>query len=226
VRPWLIRRDRESDAGTIARFQNEVQATARLTHPNTVEIYDYGITDNGTFFYVMEFLPGLSVQELVERSGPLPAGRVIHLLRQVCSALAEAHRAGLIHRDIKPGNIFAAERGGIHDFAKLLDFGLVKSTGGSADNIQHTRDGVVVGSPLYAAPEAALGEGTVDERVDQYSLGATAYFMLTGRPVFPGTRALDIVVAHARDLPLPASVCRCAGRPGGDRPPLPVEVSG
>lgn len=197
----LIRKDRENDDATIARFQAEVQATARLTHPNTVEIYDYGITDNGMFFYVMEFLPGLSVQDLVERAGPLPPGRVIHLLRQVCLALDEAHRAGLIHRDIKPGNIFAAERGGIHDFAKLLDFGLVKATGLRDENIQHTRDGVVVGSPLYAAPETALGGGTVDARVDIYSLGATAYFMLTGRPVFPGNRALDIVFAHARETP-------------------------
>ncbi|MBL8848532.1 MAG: serine/threonine protein kinase [Planctomycetaceae bacterium] len=225
----LIRKDRESDEGTIARFQNEVQATARLTHPNTVEIYDYGITDNGMFFYVMEYLPGLSVQELVDRSGPLAAGRVIHLLRQVCSALAEAHRAGLIHRDIKPGNIFAAERGGIHDFAKLLDFGLVKATGEQAENIQNTREGVVVGSPLYAAPETALGGGPVDEHVDQYSLGATAYFMLTGRPVFPGTRALEIVFAHARETPKPPSefvkvpadleaiVMRCLAKSPSDR---------
>ena len=197
----LIRRDRENDDSTISRFQNEVQATAQLTHPNTVEIYDYGVTDNGMFFYVMEHLPGMSVQELVDRAGPLPAGRVIHLLRQVCAALAEAHRAGLIHRDIKPANIFAAERGGIHDFAKLLDFGLVKSTGSAEGNIQNTRDGVVVGSPLYSAPETALGEGVVDGRVDIYSLGATAYFLLTGRPVFRGKRALDIVFAHAREAP-------------------------
>ncbi|MFO1094702.1 MAG: serine/threonine-protein kinase [Planctomycetaceae bacterium] len=201
----LIRRDRETDEQTITRFQNEVQATARLTHPNTVEIYDYGVTDNGMFFYVMEYLPGMSVQELVERTGPLPAARVIHLLRQVCQALDEAHRAGLIHRDIKPGNIFAAERGGIHDFAKLLDFGLVKSTGARDESIQHTRDGVVVGSPLYAAPETAFGNGVVDARVDLYSLGATAYFMLTGHPVFPGNRALDIVFAHAKEKPVPPS---------------------
>lgn len=201
----LIRKDRENDESTITRFQNEVQATARLTHPNTVEIYDYGITDSGMFFYVMEYLPGMSVQEMVDRTGPLPAGRVIYLLRQVCAALAEAHRAGLIHRDIKPGNIFSSERGGIFDFAKLLDFGLVKSTGPVADNIQHTREGVVVGSPLYSAPETALGEGVVDGRVDIYSLGATAYFLLTGRPVFAGNRALDIVFAHARETPAPPS---------------------
>jgi serine/threonine-protein kinase len=225
----VIREDREGDQSTLTRFQNEVQATARLTHPNTVEIYDYGVTDNGMFFYVMEFLPGMSVQELVDRTGPLPAGRVIHLLRQVCDALAEAHRGGLIHRDIKPGNLFAAERGGIHDFAKLLDFGLVKSTRSMAENIQNTREGVVVGSPLYAAPETSLGDGPVDARVDIYSLGATAYFLLTGRPVFPGTKALEIVFAHAREAPTPPSkyadvpadleevVLRCLAKSPDDR---------
>lgn len=200
----LIRPDRAGDDASISRFQNEVQATARLTHPNTVEIYDYGVTDNGMFFYVMEYLPGLSLQEIVERTGPLPPGRVIHLLRQVCSALSEAHRAGLIHRDLKPGNIIAAERGGIHDFAKLLDFGLVKSTGPVATNVLQTREGVVVGSPLYAAPETVMGE-RVDGRADIYSLGATAYFLLTGQPVFAGTRALDIVFAHAKESPIPPS---------------------
>lgn len=225
----VIRQDREGDASTITRFQNEVQATAQLSHPNTVEIYDYGVTDNGMFFYVMEFLPGMSTQELVERAGPLPAGRVIHLLRQVCGALAEAHRRGLVHRDIKPGNLFAAERGGTHDFAKLLDFGLVKSTGASGESIQHTREGVVVGSPLYAAPETAMGDGTIDARVDIYSLGATAYFLLTGRPVFPGTRALEIVIAHTREIPAPPSdyadvpadleavVLRCLAKSPDDR---------
>jgi len=225
----VIRKDREGDGASLARFQNEVQATARLTHPNTVEIYDYGMTDDGMFFYVMEFLPGMSVQELVDRTGPLPAGRVIHLLRQVCDALSEAHLSGLIHRDIKPGNLFAAERGGIHDFAKLLDFGLVKSTRTTAESLQNTREGVVVGSPLYAAPETSLGDGPVDARVDIYSLGATAYFLLTGRPVFPGTKALEIVFAHARETPTPPSkfadvpadlesvVMRCLAKSPDDR---------
>ncbi len=201
----LIRPDRAGDVSAIARFESEVQAAARLTHPNTIEIYDYGITDSGTFYYAMEFLPGLSLQDIVDRTGPLPAGRVIHLLRQVCAALDEAHRSGLVHRDIKPGNIFAAERGGIHDFAKLLDFGLVKSTGLEVEDVQITREGVVVGSPMYAAPETTVGDGTIDARSDIYSLGATAYFLLTGQPVFTGDRAIRIVFAHVHETPVPPS---------------------
>jgi len=204
----LIRPDRAGDAAALARFESEVQSTARLTHPNTVEIYDYGVTEHSVFFYVMEFLPGLSLQEIVDRTGPMSAARVIYLLRQVCSALAEAHRTGLIHRDIKPGNIFAAERGGLFDFAKLLDFGLVKSTGLGDSDVHLTREGVVLGSPLYAAPETAMGNFEVDARTDIYSLGATSYFLLTGRPVFSGDKALQIVFAHAKESPVPPSRVR------------------
>lgn len=226
----LIRPDRGADPRSIARFQDEVRATARLTHPNTVEIYDYGVTDNGTFFYVMEYLPGMSLEEIVERTGPMPPSRVIHLLRQVCSALAEAHRQGMIHRDLKPGNIFAAERGGIHDFAKILDFGLVKSTDPVTRDVRHTLDGFAVGSPLYAAPEVAQAHGTLDGRTDIYSLGATAYYLLTGRPVFTGDSAFDIMVAHRKERParpselrgdipsdLEAVVLRCLAKSPDDR---------
>jgi serine/threonine-protein kinase len=156
----------------------------------------------------MEFLPGLSLQEIVDRTGPMPPARVVYLLRQVCSALAEAHRSGLIHRDIKPGNIFAAERGGLYDFAKLLDFGLVKSTGFGDSDVHVTREGIVLGSPLYSAPETAMGNYEVDSRTDIYSLGATAYFLLTGRPVFPGDKALQIVFAHAKESPTPLTHVR------------------
>ena len=121
----LIRPDDVADPRALERFEREVRLTATLSHPNTVEIYDYGRTEDGTYYYVMEYLPGLSLAELVERHGPLPPGRVVYLLRQVCGALREAHAAGLIHRDIKPSNIFAARRGGMDDVAKLLDFGLV-----------------------------------------------------------------------------------------------------
>ncbi len=204
----LIRTDRAGDAAAIARFEAEVQATATLTHPNTVEIYDCGVTEDGEFFYVMEFLPGLSLQDIVDRTGPLPAGRVIHLLRQVCSALNEAHQHGMVHRDIKPGNIFAAERGGIRDFAKLLDFGLVKSTNQDPEVAQVTHDGAVVGSPLYAAPELTLGDHDVGPGADIYSLGATAFFLLTGRPVFTGGNPLKVVFAHATQAPdSPSDVC-------------------
>jgi tRNA A-37 threonylcarbamoyl transferase component Bud32 len=199
----LIRPDKADQAGAIARFEAEVQATAGLTHPNTIEIYDYGFTDDGTFYYVMEYLPGRTLQEIVERTGPMPPARVIHLLRQVCSALAEAHRAGLIHRDIKPGNIFATERGGILDVAKLLDFGLVKSTLADESSPELTIEGAVIGSPLYAPPERILGESEPDVRGDVYSLGATAYYLLTGRPVFGGEKALKILFAHANETPRP-----------------------
>jgi serine/threonine-protein kinase len=200
----LIRSDKAGDPHAIARFEGEVQATAKLTHPNTVEIYDYGHTDDGTFYYAMEFLPGLNLQELVERYGPLPPGRALFLLKQVCSALKEAHAHGLVHRDIKPGNIFAAERGGLYDVAKLLDFGLVKSIGVETSSMNLTIDGTIVGSPLYACPEAAVGE-PLDARSDIYSLGATAYFLLTGRPVFEGDRPIKVLFAHANDTPTPPS---------------------
>lgn len=197
----LIRADRTSPH-LVERFENEIQATAKLTHPNTVEAYDSGITDAGQPFFVMEFLPGLNLHDIVDRTGPMPASRVIHLLRQVCSALSEVHQLGMVHRDIKPANIFAAERGGNYDVAKLLDFGLVKFVGTAPSDVQVTRDGVVAGSPLYAAPEMTLGSDDVDARTDIYSLGATAYFLLTGRPVFTGEKALDVVLAHLHEAPV------------------------
>ena len=224
-----IRVERSRDPDAIARFEGEAQAMGRLTHPNTVEIYDYGTTDEGEFYYVMEFLPGLSLQDTVDRTGPLPVGRVIHLLRQVCAALREAHGCGMVHRDIKPANIFAAERGGIFDFAKLLDFGLVKSMQSPAD-LTITREGLVLGSPLFAAPELAVDEREVDHRADIYSLGATAYFLLTGRPVFAGESPLRVALAHAQQAPallsefrndipavLEAIVLRCLAKSPEDR---------
>ncbi len=193
-----------ADAGqNLARFEREVQSTARLTHWNTVEIYDYGSTDEGVFYYVMEYLPGMNLDEIVQMNGPLPVGRALHLLRQVCDALAEAHCLGLIHRDIKPANIFAARRGGQHDVAKLLDFGLVRQSGfhGVAEIDEDlTRDGSITGSPLYMSPEQALGE-TPEARSDIYSLGAVTYFLLTGRPPFVDEKAMRVIMAHARDIP-------------------------
>lgn len=226
----LIKPSQSTDPNALARFESEVRSTAQLTHPNTVEIYDYGHTEDGTFYYVMEFLPGLNLQELVERYGPLPPERVVHLLRQVCSALGEAHERGLVHRDIKPGNIFAAQRGGIYDFAKLLDFGLVKNTVPSSEMMKLTMEGTVLGSPLYAAPEIVMGDGNPDPRSDIYSLGATAYFLLTGRPVFQGQQPLRVMFAHANEAPsllskhapnipadLEAVVMRCLEKDPGAR---------
>lgn len=201
----LIRAGQESDPKALARFEREVRATAKLSHFNTVEVFDYGRTDDGSFYYVMEYLRGLSLAELVKRHGPLPPERVIHLLRQTCDALHEAHGYGLVHRDIKPGNIFAAERGGVYDVAKLLDFGLVKPPAEHQDT-QLTQDGAITGSPLYMSPEQAMETGSPDARSDIYSLGAVAYFLLTGQPPFDGDRALKILFAHAQQEPRPLSL--------------------
>ena len=148
----------------------------------------------------MEYLPGKSLAEIVEDYGPLPPGRVIFLLRQVCDALVEAHSLGLIHRDIKPGNIFVAERGGIFDVAKLLDFGLVRDSYSANDqSLRLTTEGTITGSPLFMSPEQAIGDSQPDARSDIYSLGAVAYFLLTGRPPFEGSKPLKVIFAHVND---------------------------
>lgn len=192
----LIRPDQAGDLNTLRRFEREVRATATLTHPNTVEIYDYGQTEDGTFYYVMEYLPGLSLQDLVEEHGPLPPERVIHLLRQVCGALREAHGIGLLHRDIKPSNIIASERGGVYDVAKLLDFGLARKFGLAQEAIQLTQEGSLAGSPPYMSPEQAKGRSDLDARSDIYSLGAVAYFLLTGQPPFVKESPMEMLMAH------------------------------
>src|SRR5437588_6362815 len=171
----VIRADQAGDLRTLLRFEREVQATATLTHWNTVEIYDYGHTDDGTFYYVMEYLPGMNLEDLVEQHGLLPPERAIHLLRQVCQALREAHGIGLIHRDIKPGNIVACERGQVYDVAKLLDFGLVISSGPDGDGVKLTREGSFTGSPAFMSPEQAVGGQPLDARSDIYNVGAVAY---------------------------------------------------
>ncbi|HEX3997399.1 MAG TPA: serine/threonine-protein kinase [Pirellulales bacterium] len=200
----VIRANKAADPHALARFHAEVRATAKLTHWNTVEIFDYGSTTDGTFYYVMEYLPGLSLSDLVERFGPLPAERVIHLLEQTCDALAEAHSAGLIHRDIKPGNIFAAQRGGIYDVAKLLDFGLVKPIV-PLDGANLTVAGTITGSPLYMAPEQAGNDHKPDARSDIYSLGAVAYYLLAGQPPFDSKNAIKVLAAHLHEPVVPPS---------------------
>jgi serine/threonine-protein kinase len=203
----LIRPSSEADPTAIARFEREVRTTARLSHWNTVNIYDYGHTDDGTFYYVMEYLPGLSLAELVQQHGPLPAARAIHLLRQTCRALHEAHSAGLVHRDIKPANIFAARLGGVSDVAKLLDFGLVRNT--TDDGVvEGSSSGSFSGSPLYMPPEQVTAGNETDVRSDIYSLGATAYYLLTGRPPFQGATFVEVMIAHARQPVVPLSEVR------------------
>ncbi len=202
IRPEVVLR-----AGTIERFEREVRINATLSHPNTVEIFDYGRTEDGTYYYVMEYLPGMSLGELVERYGPLPLGRTVYLLRQVALALQEAHEAGLIHRDIKPSNIFAARRGGMDDVAKVLDFGLVRPVATSLS--PHTSDeGQILGTPLYMSPEQASNSRPLDARSDIYSLGAVAYYLLTGRPPFDVPNAIEAIIAHARDPVVPVSKIR------------------
>jgi serine/threonine-protein kinase len=193
----LIRPDQAGDPNTFLRFEREVQAAATLTHWNTIEIFDYGHAEDGTFYYVMEYLPGKNLEELVEQHGPLPAERAVHLLRQVCQALREAHGIGLIHRDIKPSNIFASERGKIYDVAKLLDFGLVKTVTTNGDALKLTRDGAFAGSPAFMSPEQALGRQQLDARSDIYNVGAVAYFLITGKLPFERESSLQMLHAHA-----------------------------
>ncbi len=193
----VIRPDQAGDPKTLLRFEREVRVTATLTHPNTVEVFDYGHAEDGTFYYVMEYLPGMNLEDVVERHGPLPAGRAVHLLRQVCGALSEAHGIGLIHRDVKPSNVIACRRGGVPDVAKLLDFGLVKTFDAGADSVKLTREGAFTGSPSFMSPEQALGRGLLDARSDIYNVGALAHFLVTGKLPFDRDSALEMLHAHA-----------------------------
>lgn len=186
----------------IARFEREVQLTTRLSHPNTITIFDYGRTRDGTFYYVMELLDGASLAAIVDAVGKLHPARAVRTLMQVASALEEAHSSGLIHRDIKPGNIMLCNHGGKPDVAKLLDFGLVKDTAES--NVHLTVDGSLTGTPLYLAPET-ITSGDADARSDIYSLGAVAYFLLTGEAVFDGFTLVETCGHHIHTVPPPPS---------------------
>ena len=201
----LLLPERTSPAA-LARFEREVQRTAMLTHPNTVTIFDYGRSTDGVFYCAMELLEGASLDEVVEVDGPQPEERVIHLLEQVAASLAEAHDAGLIHRDVKPANILVVDRGGIADLVKVVDFGLVKDVGWQA------RDGApsepalsmadtIAGTPLYLAPETLTAPETVDARTDLYALGAVGYWLLTGTHVFAGSSIIEVCAHHLHSLP-------------------------
>ena len=200
-RPTAIKLLPPASAGLegLKRFEREAQLTARLDNPHTVSVYDYGRTPEGAFYYVMEFLDGFDLERLVRQEGPLPPGRVVHILRQVCEALSEAHAVGLIHRDIKPANIVVSHYGGIPDFAKVLDFGLVKDMTASSD-ARLTREDIVAGTPQYLAPETIRDGTSSDPRSDVYALGAVAYFMLTGTPVFEG-RPMIVIQSHLSTAP-------------------------
>lgn len=186
----------------VARFEREAKVTAGLRSPHTVQLYDFGRSDDGAFYYVMELLDGFSLDEVVRRFGPQSPGRVVHVMRQVCHSLAEAHAAGLVHRDIKPGNIILGRYGGDPDFVKVLDFGLVKTL--SASGADLTQTGLLAGTPAYMPPEMALGRA-VDGRTDLYALGAVGYTLLTGLPVFDRSTALETIHDHASTIPIPPS---------------------
>lgn len=210
----LIRPEMAEKAAVISRFEREVQTTAKLRHHNTVEIYDFGHLEDGTFFYVMEHLDGLNLQELVDRHGAPPVARVVYILRQICGALGEAHKIGFIHRDIKPENILLCCQGGEHDVAKLFDFGLVRNITEDEPSSKITRDGASVGTPHYMSPEQVVGE-EVDLRSDIYSLGAVAYFLLTGKTPFDGANAAAVMYARLKQ-PVPS--------PTRERPEVPPDV--
>lgn len=178
----------------IQRFEREVQLTASLTHPNTISIYDFGRTPDGVFYYAMELIDGMTLEELVTFGGPQPARRVVHLLAQVCAALVEAHGLGLVHRDIKPANIMLSLRGGVPDYVKVLDFGLVKEVKERDPGM--TANNTLLGTPLYLAPEAITEPESVGARTDLYALGAVAYQLLTGRPPFEGTSVVEVCSKH------------------------------
>jgi eukaryotic-like serine/threonine-protein kinase len=221
----------------LRRFEKEVQLTAELSHPNTISIYDYGRTPDGTFYYAMELLDGLTLQELVERDGAQAPARVIHILTQVCAALREAHGAGLIHRDIKPENIFLCRQGGLPDVVKVLDFGLVKRLAGDVNTSQTGTD-VMVGTPLYMSPEAIAAPDAVGVCSDLYALGAVAYYLLTGTPVFDGDSMVEVCGHHLHTKPIPPSqrtsayvpadleriVLACLEKDPGLRPASPLDL--
>jgi len=219
----------------INRFEQEVQLTSRLTHPNTIAIYDFGRTPDGIFYYAMEYLPGIDLMDLVGRFGPLPPGRAVHILRQVCGSLGEAHSIGLIHRDIKAANVILCERGGIPDVAKVVDFGLVKET----RHVNPEEVNAIAGTPLYLSPEAFRSPATVGSRSDIYAVGVLGYFLLTGTHPFEGIDFAEICIGHLvlpppdpssrTDQPLPTDlvtvILSCLEKDPERRPPTAADLA-
>ncbi len=240
IRPEMLRaQDGESAQITTQRFRREAEAAANLRSPHTVELYDFGVTDDQIMYFVMELLDGMDLQSLVRAHGPLPAGRAVYILRQVCASLEEAHARGLVHRDVKPANIHVGRLGLEHDFVKVLDFGLVKSIGGAGvEQSLATAAGLTPGTPAYMAPEMALGEA-VDARADIYSLGCVAYFLLTGAMVFESSNVYQAIAMTLRDEPVPPSqrtdnsippalerlILACLAKKPQDRPRSVAELS-
>lgn len=237
IRAELLGANEANRGNAIKRFEREARATAALRSEHTIDIYDYGVSDEGAFFYVMELLDGVNLETLVKRFGPVEPGRVVFLLEQVCNSLSEAHENGLIHRDIKPANIYTCRQGPDHDFVKVLDFGLVKSTELGESSAQLTAEGVTAGTPAYMAPEMAL-EKRVDGRADIYSIGCVAYWLLTGQHVFQTATSMAAIVEHVRSEPVPPSqrtelpvpdelervILSCLAKDPADRPQTAEEL--
>ncbi|MDH3455879.1 MAG: serine/threonine protein kinase [Gemmatimonadota bacterium] len=234
IRPETLREGNESAEAATSRFEREAQVTARLQSPHTIDLYDFGTSDDGAFYYVMELLEGRDLDYVVRKFGPLLPERVIYILRQACWSLAEAHRGELIHRDIKPANVYLCRRAFQYDFVKVLDFGLVKyySSAEVEQQLALSRTGVVAGTPSFMAPEMVMGDRAIDGRADIYALGCVAYWMLTGVLVFEATSVGAMMVAHAQRTPVPPSdrtelaisadlealVLRCLAKDPKDRP--------
>ena len=230
IQPEMLSRRSDKTAVLIRRrFEQEARMTAMLRSPHTVELYDFGVTEDGVFYYAMELLDGIDLEALVKKFGPQPPARVAAILRQVCLSLGDAHRHGMIHRDIKPTNIFLCRMGNEHDFVKVLDFGLVKVMDGNEAGM--TVEGATTGTPAYMAPEVALGD-PIDGRTDIYGLGCVAYWLVTGGLVFEEKGATATMMAHVRrvpvvpsqrsETPVPASLERailmCLAKSPADRP--------
>lgn len=207
IRPEVLGKTTADGALVIVeRFRREAQATASLRSPHTISLYDFGAAEDGTFFLVMELLDGLDLQSMVERFGPLPPERVVYLMKQACDSLAEAHAHGLIHRDVKPSNIFACRMGLQTDFVKVLDFGLVKAQGEAGrEEMLLTAPEATAGTPAYIAPEVVRGDSVIDHRVDIYALGCVAYWLLTGNLVFEAPNAVQLMIKHSSAEPVPPS---------------------
>ena len=233
-RPVAIKLLRTRVAGdeSLELFEREVQQTSRLTHPSTVSIFDFGRTAGGVLYYVMEHIEGLTLDELIQRYGAAPPGRVIYIMAQVAHALAEAHELGLVHRDIKPANILLCDRGGVVDLPKLVDFGLVADLQAPIDPLD-SRPRALLGTPMYMAPEALTEAHRVDARTDLYAIGAVAYYMLTGCDLFDDPSDLDSLInlqlygdptppseRIGRKLPrdLERLILQCLAKSPGDRP--------
>jgi serine/threonine-protein kinase len=235
-RPTAIKLLADGSDASLSRFEQEVHLLSSLNHPNIVTVYDYGRTAGGSFYYAMELLDGMDLEKLVAADGPQPPERVIHIIRQVARGLHEAHDVGLVHRDVKPANVFVCRRWGNPDAVKVLDFGLAKNSADPATSV--TGHNVVLGTPLYISPEALKSADLVDVRSDIYSLGAVAYYMITAQPVFTGNSTVEVFARHLHSAPvvpsqrlgravpadLEAIVLRCLAKSSADRYPTAAEL--